>query len=635
MQNRLNHFILTAVFSFVLLVGYAQNQPIADSLVFVYEHMEEEDTGRLRILAAICNSQVDPQHKLAYSTELLNEANKVNSLLFLHHAYLNEGQAYRLMGDYDIAIYSLFKALDYAEKSEYRKGIAGTQTALADAYSILGNHDNSILYYRKAMKQLSEKDSLLKANILLNLGDEYYMSELYDSALACFQESKKIYEMLGHDRFGLAYNLGNIGLVQAELGDLNAAEKNVRQSIVELERLGDHYGSAIFLSYMSEIYQKKGRLKAAEKFADSSMHISQRYGLKAEIRDNTLRLADIYAMSDDYELAYKYHQRYVELKDSISNDEVYGRIETLEGAFELAKKQGEVNLLKERQKNQQIIVTTAVIVVIILTVLALVILSYYKAKSRINTVLEEQKRALEALNQTKDKFLSIISHDLRGPISSFHGVSSMIKYMVKANQIQELIDVADDIDESVDQMSGLLDNLLNWAMQQQGHFPNVPENLDLEELILDLVRTMTNMAIGKNIELCTDVDVELVLWADKNTTMTILRNLVNNALKFTPEGGRVYISATRSNEMAQIRIEDTGVGIPRDKLKKIFRLQDKKSTYGTAGEKGVGLGLQLVYEFVGMNNGSITVESVEGKGTSFILELPLFELREESILSQS
>ncbi|MEQ9021140.1 MAG: ATP-binding protein, partial [Pseudomonadales bacterium] len=116
----------------------------------------------------------------------------------------------------------------------------------------------------------------------------------------------------------------------------------------------------------------------------------------------------------------------------------------------------------------------------------------------------------------------------------------------------------------------------------------------------------------------------IVVWADKNTTMTILRNLVNNALKFTPEGGQVTISASRYEQMVKIRVSDTGVGIPKEKMDSLFKLQDKKSTYGTSGEKGLGLGLQLVYEFIEMNGGHIEVESEIDKGTSFIVSLPLY-----------
>lgn len=611
----------------------AQNQTVADSLVLVYESLGENDTARFRLLALIANNQNDPRIKLKYADLLLAEANKSKDTRYMHHAYLNQGQAYRLTGDFDIAIYSLFKALNYAEKAQYTKGIAAANTALADVYSLLGNHTNSIIYYKKAIDWLSDEDSALLANILLNMGDEYYVSGVYDSALVAFEESRNIYKKMGNDPSGLAYNLGNIGLVQAELGNLVQAENYIRESIIELEKLGDHYGSAIFLSYMAEIYQKDGLLRTAKMFADSSMSISTRYGLKAEIRDNSLRLADIYAMSSDYDLAYKYHQQYVALKDSISNDEIYTQIENLESAFELAKKQAEVDLLTIQQKNQRIIIITAIIIAAILTILALVTFSYYKSKARVNAVLESQKKSLETLNQTKDRFFSIISHDLRGPINSFHGVSNLIKFFVETKNPEELLEVADDIDQSVDRLTNLLDNLLSWAMQQQGHFPNVPEKLSLNEMSKELVETLDNMARGKQIELAARIDEQIYLWADRNTTMTILRNLVNNGLKFTEPGGKVGLTAIQEDGYALIRVYDTGVGMPTEKLKKLWGLPEQKSTYGTAGERGLGLGLQLVYEFIEMNQGKVEVESNEGIGSTFTVWLPLFEKMKETQLN--
>lgn len=621
--------------SFMLMTLFrvpAQDQSLADSLIVVYNTLPPKDTIRFEVLKEIANNQNDPRLKLQYSSKLIEEAKKVKSLHYLHHGYLNEGQAYRLVGDFDIAIYSLFKALAIAEEDENIRGIASANTALADVHSILGNHNNSIIYYQEAMKWLTEEDSSLLAIILLNMGDEYYLSAMYDSALVSFEKSMAIYEVLNNDPSGLAYNLGNIGLVQAEMGNLKEAESKVSQAIASLEVLEDHYGSAIFLSYMAEIYKEKGLLKEAKVLADSSMRISKKYGLKAEIRDNSLRLADIYAMSSDYELAYKYHQQYVELKDSLSNDEILNQIESLENAFELAKKQSEVDLLTARQKNQQTIIITGIIITVILTILAIVIFLYYQSKVRTNAVLEEQKKKLEALNQTKDKFFSIISHDLRGPINSFHGVSNLIKFFVEAKDMEQLLEVADDIDQSVDRLTNLLDNLLNWAMKQQGHFPNVPEKVHLNDLVCELVDTLENMARGKHIELDSRIDEEIYLWADKNTTMTILRNLVNNGLKFTMAGGKVGISAVPERDYAAITIYDTGLGMSEDKLEALGKMKELSSSYGTAGERGLGLGLQLVYEFVELNNGKIEVESNEGIGTTFTLYLPLFDKVEEKVL---
>ncbi|MEQ9304152.1 MAG: tetratricopeptide repeat protein, partial [Marinoscillum sp.] len=172
------------------MAAQSQNQSVADSLVEVYNAIDENDTARFRLLTLIANNQNDPRVKLEYADLLLAEANKAKDDRYLHHAYLNQGQAYRITGDFDIAIYSLFKALNYAEKAKYSKGIAAANTALADVYSLLGNHTNSIIYYKKAVDWLSKGDSSLLANILLNMGDEYYVSGVYDSALVAFEESR-------------------------------------------------------------------------------------------------------------------------------------------------------------------------------------------------------------------------------------------------------------------------------------------------------------------------------------------------------------------------------------------------------------------------------------------------------------
>lgn len=600
----------------------AQHQALADSLISIYESLPTGDTSALRILTLIANNQNDPKKKLEYSELLMEAASKAKSLKHLHHAYLNEGQAYRLLGDFDVASYSLFKALDYAERAKFKKGVAGANTALADVYSSLNDHENAVLYYKKARELVEENETNILAVILLNMGDEYFQAHQYDSALVCFEQSKSIYEKLGDDPSGLAYNMGNIGLVKAELGELQQAEEYVGLAVSSLQKLQDHYGIAIFLSYMANIYQQKGLLKKAKEFADSSMLISRQYGLKTEIRDISLRLADIYAMSSDYELAYKYHQEYVAIKDSISNDEIYNRIENLESAFALARKQDQVNVLIAEKKSQEIKIFAAALVVFALAVLALVIFRYYRAKAKINKILQEQKASLESLNATKDKFFSIISHDLRGPISSFHGISNMIKFYVARNEVDQLLEVADDIDRSVEGLSGLLDNLLKWAMQQQGAILNQPEKLDLSELLKDIEATYSTMAENKGIQLSMETSTNLAIWADKNVVNTIIRNLINNAIKFTSQGGQVSARVFEKDQMAVVEIIDTGIGMSSEKLEELFKLQYRKSNYGTAGEKGLGLGLQLVNEFIEICHGKLEVESKEGAGSTFRVWLP-------------
>lgn len=610
-------------------IAFPQDQAKADTLIAVFNKLSKEDTSRLSVLTLIAQNQNDPKLRLQYAEILMKEARENQDQKFLHHAYLQQGQAYRLMGDFEIAIYALFKALDYAEQCSFENGIAGTNTALADVYSLIGDNANAVSYYGKSISYLRQHDSLLLANTLLNLGDEYYMSKIYDSALDCFEESKLIYQKLGNDPAGLAYNLGNIGLVYAELNDLTKAEANIQASILALTQLDDQYGKAIFLSYLAEIYQKKGLLVEAKNLTDSSMSIARRYGLKSEMRDNSLRLADIYAMSSDFETAYRFHQEYVALKDSIANNDIYTRIENLKSAFDLAKKQSEVNekqseviLLTAEKKNQEIVIASTIAIAVMLTILAVVIFFYYRSKAKVNSILEEQKRSLESLNKTKDKYFSIISHDLRGSVSSFYGISRMIKQFVDAKEMNQLLEVADDVDHSVERLSTLLDNLLSWAMQQQEKISILPEGICASHMVNDIVDTLSNLSKGKNIEIKTDIEQGLKIYADKNTMMTVLRNLLSNSLKFTPEGGSILIKGFLKSERAELIVADTGIGIKTEDLETLFRPDQTTSTYGTSGEKGLGLGLQLVYEFMGLNKGEVEVKSEVGKGTSFRLILP-------------
>ena len=236
--------------------------------------------------------------------------------------------------------------------------------------------------------------------------------------------------------------------------------------------------------------------------------------------------------------------------------------------------------------------------------------------------IEKQRDEIKAQRDLRDRFFSIISHDLRGPISSFQGLSSIIRMYLKKGKLDQIEGLIEDVDVASNNLSNLLDNLLNWASQQRSQIPYNPERLKVKELVGSLCDNLGSSAVAKGIDLRAKIDDNLHLFGDRNTVATILRNLTNNALKFTAEGGQITITATESIDSTVISIQDNGVGMPEEKLKTLFRLQDKKSTYGTSGEKGVGLGLQLVEEFVKLNKGSIEVLSEEGKGTLFKVFLP-------------
>ena len=242
---------------------------------------------------------------------------------------------------------------------------------------------------------------------------------------------------------------------------------------------------------------------------------------------------------------------------------------------------------------------------------------------RENDTLKIYLREIKAQKRLKDRFFAIISHDLRGPVSSFQGISQVISIYLQQAKYEELEKMMSEVDKATDNLSKLLDNLLNWASSELSQIPYKPEQVNVSKMVGELVQIFELIAKGKGISIEPDIDPAVEIYVDVNSTVTILRNLIHNALKFTPEGGKIKITAHQNHEFASIQIQDSGVGINPEKLDNLFTLTDKSSTYGTKGEKGIGLGLQLVHEFTKLNKGKVEVDSVEGKGTTFTVDLPI------------
>ncbi|MBK9487859.1 MAG: HAMP domain-containing histidine kinase [Haliscomenobacter sp.] len=234
--------------------------------------------------------------------------------------------------------------------------------------------------------------------------------------------------------------------------------------------------------------------------------------------------------------------------------------------------------------------------------------------------LRAQNQKLQQLNATKDKFFGIIAHDIRSPIIALDGVGEQMALPGKQRP-EKLALLAERVDKTAKQLTALLDNLLNWALLQQGVIPYRPAPLNIHQGQHRSVDYVPDQCPGKNIQLESQIPETLEAYADASTLHAILRNLLSNAIKFTPPGGTVSISTEVNEDKVFIKVNDTGTGISAEKLEKLF-LIDKSSEKGTAGERGTGLGLMLVKEFVELNKGKVQVESKINEGSRFIVSLP-------------
>jgi PAS domain S-box-containing protein len=231
--------------------------------------------------------------------------------------------------------------------------------------------------------------------------------------------------------------------------------------------------------------------------------------------------------------------------------------------------------------------------------------------------------SLQKLNETKDKFISIISHDLRTPFSSILGFTDLL---LNENDLtlEESRKYIEYIQESSRNMLSLVNSLLDWTRIQTGRIQFEPVHMELGELVQKVIMGMQGVALQKDIELINAVTTDYVLFIDQSLAMQALNNLVSNALKFTPSGGAIRVSAKQAEQprYIQISVKDSGVGLKPENLDKIFRIDSKFTTEGTQGEKGTGLGLSLVKEIIEKHGGKIWVESEYGQGAEFIFTLP-------------
>jgi PAS domain S-box-containing protein len=229
---------------------------------------------------------------------------------------------------------------------------------------------------------------------------------------------------------------------------------------------------------------------------------------------------------------------------------------------------------------------------------------------------------LTNLNATKDKFFSIIAHDLKSPFNSIIGFSSLLTRHVNEGDLEGIRRYATIIQDSSQQALDLLMNLLEWSRSQIGRMEFTPEEADISALISQSVGVLIGAAQQKQIAIHKQMPASLVAWADKAMINAILRNFISNAIKFTNPGGTIVISAEQTTEELQISVVDNGVGISKESIDKLFRIEETHSTLGTQREKGTGLGLLLCKEFVDKHGGRIWVESAVGEGSNFSFSIP-------------
>lgn len=408
--------LLTGLFYFFFLPLAAQDMERVNELV--NDFSSESKREKLVVLKEKAENETNPDTKLEYAELLIKKAAKDSLLDFLHSGYLQKGNALQLKGDFVPALDSYFESLQLARQLKDVKGEGSLLISIADTYNLIGNQETSEDYYIKGIDILRQtKDSVSLASALLNAGDGAFNAEKYDQALKYFEESGKIFREIDYP-LGIAYNLGNVGMVYAVKGKDEEAKDNINQAIEILQELEQYYPISVFLTYMSDIYKKNNDFPAAFDFSERSLELAKLHGLKDQISEANLQLARLYETTGDYKKAYEYYQDHIIYRDSVTNLAAVQKMAELRNNYEISNKQIEVDLLAQQKRTQNIIVIAIAVALFFIILLAIGLYRRNQFINRTKQIIEKEK------NRSDRLLLNILPEETARELKDFGKVKS-------------------------------------------------------------------------------------------------------------------------------------------------------------------------------------------------------------------
>ena len=667
-------FLSTYIILSLLGSGVAPAQSPVDSL---QSALRRELPDSTRIATLINLSREFQYSNINKSRELAEDALKIAEATNIRRqkvrAYQNLGGLYAISGDYSTALRYDNLALQISLENRDSANLTVDYNNVASDYYDLGEYDEAYFYFTQSYRiARATDDSLRMAIALHNVGRVFKELGQYDRALEHLNLSMEMSRRVRDDE-GIPYSLDEIGDVLIRKGEYDSAlnvllrslNTTRKQNVLVLEpktltklatvylHVGDYKSALAYYDTTYQIHEKtrnefgiaevelgrglvyikQGKYDLTEQSVNRSLALAKQSNARTlEIRGYHT-LSRLYERKNDHKNALAYYKQFKQLEDSLFSQDMQEkllrdqiRFETEDKDTEIAALNEERNLKDDTIKKQEFVRNILVVVMALSVILLATVYRSGQRRRQINTLLlrhqqemETRSEELERLNQVKDKFFSIISHDLRSPINALAGLLDLLdKGAVKPEELSRHIH---ELKSRFSHTRTLLNNLLDWTLLQMDKLSLQPTRIDLRRLVDENIQLLGSVP-NKQIKLDNQIAENTIGYADSNTVNLVLRNLMTNAIKFTNDGGEVVIKAHEQDEEWLITVEDNGVGMTEDVLKILFDKTAPYTTRGTANEKGTGLGLILCKEFVEKNGGRIDVVSVEGQGSKFTFTIP-------------
>ncbi len=580
---------------------------------------KEVQTQVLNLLATAYNYQ--SQYPKAMST--YNQALSLIDSLEGPDKYAainaNKAVIYEKLGNISKAVSLYQKGITFAEAVGDSSFLAKALNNLGKLYYEQSNYEDAETYLNEAIS-ISEEQEFYNTLLLAkhNLAGTERDLGNYDEARNLYQEAWTLHDKVRPDSPPIQL-LHNMGMFHVAVSELDEAEEHFRESLNYSQKGGVPDGLFHNFIGLGDVAVARGDYLESTRFYDKAFEVAQKVDSPPFRITASEKLYEAYKKAGNYEQALSYHELAKEVSDSLTEAQQDQQLAMAETELGLRQQQKINDLLQEQQAQQEARIVTqnwliGVSVLVILVVLVSAIMLYRSNRKR-----EQVNRELKELNEVKDKMIAVIAHDLRSPMTSMQGVFYLLKD--EDLEMDEIRKIASELEVTVQQNINMMDNLLSWANSQMKGLEVETETIAAYELVNEVLKNSSFQADHKSIALLNEVDQDLQVKADINLTKLIIRNLVNNAIKFSSEGDSITVIAEENNQDVVFKVKDTGIGIPEEEQEDIFSLQGK-SRSGTNNENGSGLGLQLCKEFIEKQNGEIAVESTEGEGTTFIFSLP-------------
>jgi signal transduction histidine kinase len=651
-MNKIICFILLLIFIF----SYELQSQSVDSLIHSLD-AEKSDTSRINTyikIVKLLNSK-EPIKALPYAISLAKLAEKVNIEKKLTASYNQLGITYYLLGNTTKSAELFLKVLNINEKNKDSLSISRSLNNIGLAYHDEKAYSRALDYLKQSLDiKIKIKDYQTLWTTYLNIGLAYIGLNEYDTALANFYKGLDAWRILKEPKNGnYASIMSEIGMLHQKTDSLDKSEEELNEAVKYFRYAKNTYRIANTQLNLAIVSRKRGNNIIAQNFADSSLKFINESGAFSLLPDCFMEFSMIEESKGNISKAFYYYKRQTVIRDSLNAkenlselnrmQEIY-RIEKLDEETLILKKEIELNNLRlERNK----LFTTGVIILLSLVLIFSIFLlininrrrraniklnEQQRIITRANEILQQQKAELQILtdelrrsNANKDRFVSILAHDLKSPFNAILGFSQVLTEELDHLDIDKIREIAITINKSATNTYNLLEEILIWARTQSGKMPFNPKKLNFKDLCNSILEIMIPVANSKSITINYTPSEEIYVFADIEMLKTVLRNLISNAIKFTNRGGGIKILTEKKDSNITITVSDSGIGIEPDNSAKLFDLTQFYTTTGTANETGTGLGLLLCKEFVEMNGGRIWVQSVFGEGSDFKFTVPMYK----------